>query len=172
MNVSGRIGSWMHHLDLLRIITMTYIAIKERPPLTAINDEPFPGTMAGENPTPMKKAKHICLTNRMPLGISSDPEADIIRSLDDPDVLTVIRGMMKAELVAPFTGGSFGLDEPAINAVVKKMKAGGLICSRTVQHEDGIHHHYYLNTGRFRTLLDFLAEVVEESERMKSSFSE
>ena len=119
-----------------------------------------------------KLAKHICLTNRMPLGISSDPESDIIAAMNDPDVMTLIRGMREKELVAPFTGGAFGLDEAAVNAAVRKMKAGGLICSRRVEYEDGVHHHYYLNAGRFRTLADFLTKVVDDAERMKATFSQ
>ena len=122
--------------------------------------------------TQKKTVKHVCLTNRMPLGISSDPESDILFAMNDPDVMVLIRGMMEAELVAPFTGGAFGLEESAVNAAVRKMKAGGLICSRRVEYEDGVHHHYYLNSGRFRTLADFLNRIVEDSERMKESFPE
>ena len=125
--------------------------------------------MAEGNPGPRPK-KHICLTNRAPLGISSDPEADIIRALDDPDVLALIRGMTDSELVAPFTDGVFGLDEHRVEAAVKRMKAGGLICSRRVEHGDGIHHHYYLNTGRLRTLINLRSDAVGGTERMKSSF--
>lgn len=122
--------------------------------------------------TPKKTIKHVCLTNRMPLGISSDPESDILSAMNDPDVMILIRGMMEKELVAPFAGGAFGLEEAAVNTAVRKMKAGGLICSRRVEHEDGVHHHYYLNSGRFRTLAEFLEKIVEDSERMKASFPE
>ena len=108
--------------------------------------------------TPKKTIKHVCLTNRMPLGISSDPESDILSAMNDPDVMILIRGMMEKELVAPFAGGAFGLEEAAVNTAVRKMKAGGLICSRRVEHEDGVHHHYYLNSGRF-------AEFQETPER-------
>ena len=129
--------------------------------------------MENDSPSaPKKPVKHVCLTNRMPLGISSDPEADIIAALNDPDVLVLIRGMAKQELVAPFAGGAFGLDEKTVSATVRKMKAGGLICSRRVEYEDGVHHHYYLNSGRFRTLADFLNGIVEDAERMKASFPE
>ena len=114
--------------------------------------------------------KHVCLTNRRPLGISSDPEADIVRALDDADVLALIRGMTDAELVAPFTDGAFGMDEHCVEATVKKMKAGGLICSRRVEHDDGVHHHYYLNTGRLRTLISLLSSAVDGTEKMKSAF--
>ena len=124
---------------------------------------------SNQNP-PKKTVKHVCLTNRMPLGISSDPESDIIAAMNDPDVMTLIRGMTERELVAPFTGGAFGLDEAAVNAAVRKMKSGGLICSRRVEYEDGVHHHYYLNAGRFRTLAEFLTKIVDDAETMKASF--
>jgi hypothetical protein len=127
--------------------------------------------MANESPEAAKRpAKHICLTNRMPLGISSDPEADIIRALDDPDVLRMVRGLAEEELVAPFTDGAYGMDEKTCNATIRKMKDGGLICSRRVEYEDGIHHHYYLNEGRLKTLYDFLGKVMKDTEGIKSSF--
>lgn len=129
--------------------------------------------MANESPEAAKRpAKHICLTNRMPLGISSDPEADIIRALDDPDVLRMIRGLAEEELVAPFTDGAYGMDEKAVNAAVKKLKDGGLICSRRVEHEDGIHHHYYLNEGRLKTLYDFIGDIMKKTEEIKSGFQD
>ncbi len=121
---------------------------------------------------PKRPAKHICLTNRMPLGISSDPEADIIRALNDPDVLAMIRGLSKEEMVAPFTDGAFGMDEKTCNATVKKLKDGGLICSRRVEHEDGVHHHYYLNTVRLKTLYDFMGKLISDTEELKSGFKD
>ena len=131
----------------------------------------IPKVMSDENGgQPKKLAKHVCLTNRMALGISSDPEADIIRALDDPDVLRMVRGLAEEELVAPFTDGAYGMDEKTCNATIRKMKDGGLICSRRVEHEDGIHHHYYLNEGRLKTLYDFLGKVMKDTEAIKSSF--
>ena len=127
--------------------------------------------MANENQgTSKRPAKHICLTNRMPLGISSDPEADIIRALDDPDVLTMLRGLAKEELVAPFTDGAYGMDEKTCNATVRKLKDGGLICSRRVEHEDGIHHHYYINTVRLKTLGDFIGVLIRDTDAIKSEW--
>ena len=127
--------------------------------------------MANENQgTSKRPAKHICLTNRMPLGISSDPEADIIRALDDPDVLIMLRGLAKEELVAPFTDGAYGMDEKTCNATVRKLKDGGLICSRRVEHEDGIHHHYYINTVRLKTLGDFIGVLIRDTDAIKSEW--
>lgn len=111
-----------------------------------------------------KVQKHICLTNRRPLGICSDPEADIIAALADADVLAFIRGLAKEEVSAPFTNGVFGLDEARANAAVKKMKEAGLICSHRVEDESSIHHQYYLNRPRIRFLADFLNELAKEPE--------
>ncbi len=117
-----------------------------------------------------KPARHICLTNRMPLGISSDPEADIIRALDDPDVLRMVRGLAKEELVAPFTDGAFGMDGKACAAAIRKMKDGGLVCSRRVEDGTGVRHHYYLNSPRLKTLYVFLGSLISDTEEMKKDF--
>ncbi len=102
--------------------------------------------------------KHICLTNRAPMGISDDPERDILVALADHDVLTMARGLSKTPTAMPFTDGVFGLDEQSANAAVRKMKAAGLISSR----REGDFHVYYLNAGRFRDLARFLEELVED----------
>ena len=108
--------------------------------------------------TPKKAEKHICLTNRRPLGISTDPEAEIIAALADADVLTMVRGLSKEEIGAPFTDGAFGMDEKRVNDAVRKMKAAGLICS----HKKDDHHFYYLNRSRIRFLADSLNELARE----------
>ena len=118
-----------------------------------------------------KPARHICLTNRMPLGISSDPEADIIKALDNPDVLRMVRGLAKEELVAPFSDGAFGMDGKTCAEAIRKMKDGGLVCSRRVEDETGIRHHYYLNSPRLKTLYAFLGSLIEDTEKMKENFS-
>ncbi len=107
---------------------------------------------------PKKIPKHICLTNRRPLGISSDPEADIIAALADPDVLTMVRGLSKEEIGAPFTDGAFGMEEKRVNAAVRKMKDAGLICTHRVEDR----HFYYLNRSRIRFLADSLNELAKE----------
>ncbi len=106
---------------------------------------------------PKKLQKHICLTNRKPLGISSDPEAEIIAALADPDVLTMVRGLSKEEIGAPFTDGAFGMEETRVNAAVRKMKEAGLICSHRVEDQ----HFYYLNRSRIKFLADSLAELAK-----------
>lgn len=102
--------------------------------------------------------KHICLTRRAPMGISDDPEFDILAALADRDVLTMCRGLSKEEVAMPFTNGVFGLDEARANAAVRKMKSAGLISSR----RDGDYHVYYLNACRFRDLARFLDRLVGE----------
>ena len=42
--------------------------------------------MAEEKQRP---SKHICLTRRAPMGISTDPELDMLTALADPDVLNL-----------------------------------------------------------------------------------
>ena len=108
--------------------------------------------------TPKKAEKHICLTNRRPLGISSDPESEIIAALADADVLTMVRGLSKEEISAPFTDGAFGMDEKRVNDAVRKMKEAGLICS----HKKDDRHFYYLNRSRIRFLADSLNELARE----------
>ncbi|MBQ8179017.1 MAG: helix-turn-helix transcriptional regulator [Candidatus Methanomethylophilaceae archaeon] len=103
-----------------------------------------------------RPSRHVCLTVRGPIGISSDPELDILTALADPDVLAVVRGLTDSEIRSPFTGGAFGLDEPALNAAVRRMKSAGLISSR----RDGPDHVYFLNRGRFRQLMTFLEPIV------------
>ncbi|AGI47785.1 hypothetical protein TALC_00790 [Thermoplasmatales archaeon BRNA1] len=105
-----------------------------------------------------KPAKHICLTNRRPLGISSEPEADIIQALADPDVLAMVRGLSQQNIRAPFTGGAFGMEEKRVNAAVLRMKAAGLICSRRVDEV----HEYYLNCPRLLFLSDWLREHAKD----------
>ena len=104
-----------------------------------------------------KPSKHVCLTNRMPLGISSDPELDIFTALADKDVLTMIRGLSETEIRSPLTGGVFGMDEPTTNATIRKMKGAGLISSR----RDGDDHVYFLNAPRFRDAIRFLQRSIE-----------
>lgn len=107
---------------------------------------------------PKKMQKHICLTNRRPLGISSDPESEIIEALADADVLTMVRGLSKEEIGAPFTDGAFGMDEARVNAAVRKMKNAGLICSHRIDDR----HFYYLNRSRIRFLAESLMELSKE----------
>ena len=101
---------------------------------------------------PSKPSKHICLTNRMALGISSDPELDIFKALADEDVLTMVRGLAKNEVRSPFPDGLFGMDSSRTNGAIRKMKAAGLISSR----RDGNDHVYFLNRPRFNDLERFL----------------
>lgn len=107
---------------------------------------------------PARPNKHICLTKRAPMGISDDPEYDILQALADKDVLTMARGLSKKPKAMPFTDGVFGLDEASANAAVRKMKGAGLISSR----REGDFHVYYLNAGRFRELAKFLNGLVDE----------
>lgn len=60
--------------------------------------------MSDEQPV-QKASKHICLTNRHALGISDDPEHDMLIALADKDVLTLARGLSKEEARSP-TGSS------------------------------------------------------------------
>ena len=99
-----------------------------------------------------RPSKHICLTNRKPLGISDDPEFDILSALADRDVLTMVRGLAKEEARSPFPEGLFGMDSARTNAAIRKMKSAGLISSR----RDGLDHVYFLNKVRFKELADFI----------------
>lgn len=112
--------------------------------------------MTDEQPA-QKPSRHICLTNRNALGISSDPELDMLTALADPDVLTLARGLSKEEARSPFPDGLFGMDSAKTNAAIRKMKNAGLISSR----RDGPDHVYFLNAGRFRDLARFLNELIK-----------
>ena len=104
-----------------------------------------------------RPSRHICLTRRAPLGISSDPELDMLQALADPDVLTMVRGLAREEARSPFPDGLFGLDSPRTNAAIRRMKEAGLISSR----RDGPDHVYFLNAGRFRDLARFLENLIK-----------
>lgn len=112
--------------------------------------------MADEQ-TPQRPSRHICLTNRNALGISDDPEFDMLSALADKDVLTLVRGLSKEEARSPFPEGLFGLDGERTNAAIRKMKGAGLISSR----RDGPDHVYFLNAGRFRDLARFLEDLIK-----------
>ena len=103
-----------------------------------------------------RPSKHICLTNRKPLGISEDAELDMFTALADKDVLTLVRGLAKEEARSPFPDGLFGMDSASTNAAIRKMKAAGLISSR----RDGNDHIYFLNKTRFRDLAQFIEGLV------------
>ncbi len=103
-----------------------------------------------------RPSKHICLTHRRPLGISDDPEYDILNALADKDVLTMVRGLSREEVRSPFPDGLFGMDSARTNAAIRKMKSAGLISSR----RDGPVHVYFLNACRFRELADFLESLI------------
>ena len=104
-----------------------------------------------------RPSKHICLTHRGPMGISEDPELDILMTLADKDVLTMVRGLSKEEARSPFPDGLFGLDSAGTNAAIRKMKATGLISSR----RDGNDHIYFLNKCRFKDLARFIEGLIE-----------
>lgn len=106
---------------------------------------------------PKKPSKHMCLTNRKPLGITQDPEREAFAALADEDVLAMVRGLSKSELRSPLVGGAFGLDEQAVSSAMRKMKAAGLISSR----RDGEDHVYFLNGARFKDLVKFLERCME-----------
>lgn len=112
--------------------------------------------MSDEQPV-QKASKHICLTNRHALGISDDPEFDMLSALADKDVLTLVRGLAREETRSPFPDGLFGMDGPRTNAAIRKMKEAGLISSR----RDGPDHVYFLNAGRFRDLARFLEGLIK-----------
>ena len=105
-----------------------------------------------------RPSKHICLTQRGPMGISDDPEFDIISALADKDVLTMVRGLAKEEARSPFPDGLFGMDSQRTNAAIRKMKATGLISSR----RDGNDHVYFLNKCRFRDLSNFIDGLISD----------
>lgn len=113
--------------------------------------------MSDEQPV-QRPSKHICLTNRHALGISDDPEHDMLCALADPDVLTLARGLSREEVRSPFPDGLFGMDGARTNAAIRKMKDAGLISSR----RDGPDHVYFLNSGRFRDLARFLERLIHE----------
>ena len=112
--------------------------------------------MADEQP-PQRPNRHICLTNRNALGISDDPEFDMLSALADKDVLTMVRGLAREEARSPFPDGLFGLDGERTNAAIRRMKGAGLISSR----RDGPDHVYFLNAGRFRDLARFLEGLIK-----------
>ena len=101
--------------------------------------------MAEEKQRP---SRHICLTRRAPMGISTDPELDMLTALADPDVLNLTRGLAKKEVRSPFPDGLFGMDAARTNAAIRRMRDAGLISSR----RDGNDHVYFLNVPRFREL--------------------
>ena len=115
--------------------------------------------MSDEQPV-QKASKHICLTNRHALGISDDPEHDMLVALADKDVLTLARGLSKEEARSPFPDGLFGMDGPRTNEAIRKMKEAGLISSR----RDGPDHVYFLNAGRYRDLAHFLLKLIHEEQ--------
>ena len=104
-----------------------------------------------------KPSKHVCLTHRGLMGISDDPEYDMLSALADKDVLTMVRGLSKEEARSPFSDGLFGLDSSSTNAAIRKMKAAGLISSR----RDGNDHVYFLNKCRFKDLARFIEGLIE-----------
>ena len=104
-----------------------------------------------------RPSKHICLTKRGPMGISEDPELDILNALADSDVLTLVRGLSKEEARSPFPDGLFGLNYASTNAAIRKMKAAGLISSK----RDGNDHVYFLNKSRFKDLAQFIEGLIE-----------
>ena len=103
-----------------------------------------------------RPSRHVCLTRRAPLGISSDPELDMLQALADPDVLTMVRGLAREEARSPFPDGLFGLDSPRTNAEIRRMRDAGLISSR----RDGNDHVYFLNAPRFRDLEHFISGLI------------
>ena len=104
-----------------------------------------------------RPSKHICLTHRGPMGISEDPEYDIISALADKDVLTMVRGLAIEEARSPFPDGLYGMDSSRTNAAIRKMKNAGLISSR----RDGLDHVYFLNKVRFKELAAFIDGLIE-----------
>ncbi len=91
------------------------------------------------------------------MGISDDPEFDIISALADKDVLTLVRGLSKEEARSPFPDGLYGMDSSRTNTAIRKMKNAGLISSR----RDGPDHVYFLNKGRFKDLANFIESLIE-----------
>ena len=90
------------------------------------------------------------------MGISEDPELDILTALADKDVLNMVRGLSKEEVRSPFPDGLFGMDFQRTNAAIRKMKDNGLISSR----RDGNDHVYFLNRCRFRDLANFIDDLI------------
>lgn len=119
--------------------------------------------MAGESQ--QRPTRHICLTKRMAMGISMDPELDIISALADEDVMTMVRGLARQEVRSPFPEGLFGMDAKRTDDAIRRMKDGGLISSR----RDGNDHVYFLNKPRFRDLEAFIDGILE-SEPEKARF--
>ena len=91
-------------------------------------------------------------------GVFPSSASESAAALADADVLTMVRGLSKEEIGAPFTDGAFGMDEKRVNDAVRKMKAAGLICS----HKKDDRHFYYLNRSRIRFLADSLNELARE----------
>ncbi len=92
------------------------------------------------------------------MGISLDPEHDILSALADQDVLTLVRGLAKEEARSPFPDGLYGMNAQRTNAAIRKMRDAGLITSR----RDGPDHVYSLNKPRFRDLIGFLNGLISE----------
>lgn len=107
-----------------------------------------------------KPSRHICLTRRAPMGISMDPELDMIQAMADPDVMTMVRGLARENPRSPFPDGLFGLDSERTNAAIRKMRDAGLISSR----RDGNDHVYFLNAPRFRDLEHFIAGLIADQD--------
>ena len=114
--------------------------------------------MPEENQRP---SRHICLTRRAPMGISSDPELEMFQALADPDVMTMVRNLARKEVRSPFPDGLFGMDAARTNAAIRRMRDGGLISSR----RDGNDHVYFLNRPRFKDLAHFIDGLDSEPEK-------
>lgn len=108
-----------------------------------------------------RPSRHICLTRRAPIGISMDPELDMLTALADPDVLDLARGLAKKEARSPFPDGLFGMDAARTNAAIRRMRDAGLISSR----RDGNDHVYFLNSSRFRELSQFISDLASEPDK-------
>ncbi len=92
------------------------------------------------------------------MGISMDPEHDILSALADPDVLTLVRGLSREEARSPFPDGLYGMDASRTNTAIRRMRDAGLITSR----RDGPDHVYSLNKSRFKDLIRFLEGLISE----------
>ena len=102
-----------------------------------------------------KYSKHVCMTKRGPLGISSDPVADIIAALNDPDVMRMVRELSKEELCSPWPDGAYGMDEKRVSATIRKMKDANIVMART----EGADHVYFLNEKHLRLVETFIQDL-------------
>lgn len=90
--------------------------------------------------------------------ISSDPELDIIRAMDDMNCMKLLRGLSKEPARSPFTDGLYGMDYKTTADAIRRLSGVGLVCSK----RDEPDHIYFINPARVSEMVDFFKGLVHE----------